>query len=235
MTFAEQLTDAMKSLLSATYEAGKAAARPGPNLLNYVSTSWSGNFASMFYRVQFPDGYEIELDIPNAPQKLDQMFRLAAGFRKLSFIVPTDTAYSACYFVSGSSSGTSALEELALPCGIKFSNFEKFALYDKKLKSITFLGGSDGKVGIDLSESTSNDSCFMDCPELEEIRFEPNTITLSLYFKQSTKLSDESIASIVNGLATVTETQDLSLHATVINNLTPEQMTAIANKNWQVI
>jgi hypothetical protein len=51
---------------------------------------------------------------------------------------------------------------------------------------------------------------------------------------KSPVLSDESIQSIVDGLAPITNTKTLTLHADVKAKLTNEQLTTITNKKWSV-
>lgn len=232
MSIAEKLTtiaENQQKVYNAGYAAGQTAGGGGadPNLLNYLSANWSGNFNTMFYQAKFPDGYEIVLDIPNAPANISSMFRVTSGLRKLTFIVPTTKAYAADYFIFGSSSGSSSIEELVLPPGVKFSNFFCFAQNSRKLKTI--------EGAINLSESSSNKGCFQECLALEEVRFVEGTIKTTFYAKQSSNLSDDTIDSLVKGLGQADALQDLSLHTTVINKLTAEQITTIANKNWQVI
>lgn len=231
VTIAGNVPNVYKNGYDVGYAAGQEAGGGGvvgPNLLNYVSANWTGNFNSMFHNAKFPDGYEVTLDITNAPKNISSMFRVTVGLRKLTFIVPADEgAYAADYFLFGSSSGTSTIEELVLPDGIQFSKFTSFALNSRKLRTI------DG--AIDLSESTSNENCFGNCPELIDVQFVESTIKSSLYIKQSPNLSADTIDSLVKGLTTADTLQDLSLHSTVINKLTPEQRAIILNNNFQAI
>lgn len=69
-------------------------------------------------------------------------------------------------------------------------------------------------------------------PKLTEIRFVPNTLSESIKFAQSSLLSNESVQSIIDGLATVTTTCTLTLHETVKAKLTDEQKNTITAKGW---
>ena len=71
---------------------------------------------------------------------------------------------------------------------------------------------------------------------LKEVRFVPNTIPLGLSFKPCPLLSNESIQSIIDGLADLTggTAQTLTVHQDVRNKLTTEQLDQIANKNWLI-
>ena len=68
------------------------------------------------------------------------------------------------------------------------------------------------------------------CTELREIRFVSGTIKLSLDFGNCSKLSAQSIQSIIDGLATVTTAQTLTLNSAII--LTDEQKATITAKGW---
>lgn len=76
-------------------------------------------------------------------------------------------------------------------------------------------------------------SVFNNTPNLKEIRFVDETIGLSITFN-SAVLSDESIQSIIDGLATVTTAQKLTLHASVVARLTEKQYNTIFEKNWNI-
>lgn len=223
MTIAERLTQTMEPLLDAVYAAGK--------LTDTYYLPGSLPFKEMFYKAAFPTGYCLTIKTETAPNSLQSMFRVCTGLQKLTMDIPTSQALDGSYFVMGSSNVTSALEELVLPDGIKFSNFICFAQAAKNLQTIT---GS-----IDLSESTSNDSCFVSCIELTEVRFVGQSITKSIYFKQSSKLSNDSIYSIVSGLADLTgqTTQTLTVHATVKSRIEELGLDSVIayDKNWTLV
>lgn len=89
---------------------------------------------------------------------------------------------------------------------------------------------------LDLSSSTNNRNFVQYCHNLEYIRIVPNTIKYSVSFAQSSKLSDESVQSIIDGLADSGGTaQTLTLHATVGDKLTDEQKATITAKNWTLV
>lgn len=84
----------------------------------------------------------------------------------------------------------------------------------------------------DLTNCTKTTNCFYDCISLETVRFKANTIPVSLSLSSSPLLSDASIQSIIDGLATVETTQTLTLHADVKAKLTETQIATITGKNW---
>jgi hypothetical protein len=218
MTIAEKLTRA-KADLDAAY------------LTDTYYLPGSLNFRLMFYKTAFPVGYNLTLNIATAPASLAEVFRVVTGLEKLTIKVPTDTAYPADYFALGPSSGNSTLKELTFPDGIKFSSFINFCNQCVRLQKV------NGR--IDLSSSTSNAACFDNCPELVDVRFMPGTITKSLTFNKSSNLSDESIRSIVSGLADLTgqTTQTLTVHATVKSRIVALGLEGVItdDKNWTLV
>ena len=82
---------------------------------------------------------------------------------------------------------------------------------------------------LDISLVTMTSNAFA-CDNLREIRFVPETIKRTLDFGRCKKLSAQSIQSIIDGLATVTATQTLTLNSAII--LTDEQKASITAKGW---
>lgn len=80
--------------------------------------------------------------------------------------------------------------------------------------------------------TTTNYSSFTNCKKLKNISFVENTIKIAINFPDSPLLTDESIQSIINGLATVSTAQTLTFHKDVKAKLKTEQLTTITNKNW---
>ena len=68
------------------------------------------------------------------------------------------------------------------------------------------------------------------CDNLTEIRFVSETITLSLNFNRCSKLSAQSVQSIIDGLATVTTAQTLTFNKAIV--LTDAQKATITAKGW---
>lgn len=87
---------------------------------------------------------------------------------------------------------------------------------------------------LDFSSATSVLSMFNASIGLVEVRFKENTLKLSISLAQSNLLSDESIQSIIDGLADLTgqTAQTITFHADVKAKLTEEQIATITSKNW---
>lgn len=88
---------------------------------------------------------------------------------------------------------------------------------------------------LDLSslEANSYNHTFKQATKLVEVRIVPSTIFIDIVFL-SQKLSEESIQSIIDGLADLTETsaKTLTFYATIRDNLTETQIATITSKNW---
>lgn len=87
---------------------------------------------------------------------------------------------------------------------------------------------------LDFSECTACTIWLNGCGKLQDVSFVPNTIKISINFSPSPLLTKESIQSIIDGLADLTDsdTQTLTLRATVGAKLTDEQKATITAKNW---
>lgn len=83
----------------------------------------------------------------------------------------------------------------------------------------------------DLSSATNLSGAFTG-QHLRIITFKPETIHISITFYNASHLTDESIQSIINGLAQAETAQTLTLHSTVKAKLTEEQIAAINEKGW---
>lgn len=88
--------------------------------------------------------------------------------------------------------------------------------------------------GLDLSSATNLASMFASCSNLKNITFVENSIKINFNLGSSSLLSDESIQSLINGLATVETAQNLTIHNDVATKLTDEQKATISSKNWNI-
>lgn len=87
---------------------------------------------------------------------------------------------------------------------------------------------------LDFSSQTSVGGVFGACNSLEDVRIVEGSIKKTFYFTQSSKLTAESIQSIIDGLATVETAQTLTLHKDVKAKLTQTQLDTITGKNWSL-
>jgi len=206
MTLAEKLT-AVAENVPKVYDAGKGwvfahMARPD----------------GLFYKTAFPAGTSLRISLAATGGTLTEMFRLCTGLEVLE-LTPPDISCKVNYFIYSSD-----IRLLRLTGYLRVSDFTNFATRCSALEEIEGV--------IDLTESSSNEGCFGSCPQLREVRFTPESIKLSISFKQSDQLSADTVASIVAGLATVAETQTLTFHDAVKATLTDDQTALITAKNW---
>lgn len=89
--------------------------------------------------------------------------------------------------------------------------------------------------GLDLSGATNLASMFASCSNLKNITFVENSIKINFNLGSSSLLSNESIQSLINGLATVETAQNLTIHNDVATKLTDEQKATISSKNWNIV
>lgn len=77
---------------------------------------------------------------------------------------------------------------------------------------------------------------FSGNPLLEEIRFAAGGIANSFDIAYSSKLSDKSIQSVIDGLADCTglTTRIIYFHTTVVKKLTEKQLKQVSSKNWSI-
>lgn len=160
--------------------------------------------------------------------------------------------------ISNTFYGCSSLEEVsliniperAIDCSSLFSlapniipDKIKKITFSPKLKVTRITLGFNGRYSLqtivgelDFSECESNQQInpFNGCTSLIEVRFTPESIKQNLSFTQSSQLSDESIQSILDGLANVTETRTLTLHSEVYAKLTEEQKQSATDKGWTI-
>lgn len=98
-----------------------------------------------------------------------------------------------------------------------------------------FYGSSDIETirKITVSENTVFSAPFNNCYALKNITF-GGTIGKDISFASSSLLTVESVQSIIDHLANLTDgtAQVLTLHADVKAKLTEEQIATITNKNW---
>ena len=175
--------------------------------------------------VSFQEGYEITLNVPNITVAY-QTFRDVKGLKKLKLKGNEGNRVVEIYgFLWSSDVQTLDLTEF----NAKVGNAQYMCNYCTDLESI--LGE------IDFSECTNVGSAFYRCDNLVTLTPKANTIKLSISFASSSKLSDLSIQSIIDGLADLTggTQQTLTLHSKSGVKLTEEQKTTITAKNWELV
>ena len=85
----------------------------------------------------------------------------------------------------------------------------------------------------DVSKVTEMGGAFNACPELVNFKA-PKNISVNIAIDSSTKLSHDSLMSVINNLATVTETKTFSLTKAIFAKLSEEDKAIATNKGWIV-
>ena len=176
-----------------------------------------------YFGMDFPPGYELTLNMPN--NRSTSYYNVLAnrkGLKKFKLISPVISNVNGLNMFQNCQD----LEEIDFTdAHLKFSTMQQMFYGCKKLKRI------DGD--LDLSLCTNIDNAFVWPEHLKEIRFAEGSIKISISFSWCRSLSAESVQSIIDGLATVTETKTVTFNSAV--TVTPEQIAAAQAKNWTVV
>ena len=142
-------------------------------------------------------------------------FMSAVNLERIDFYIANPfTSHNGCF------RGTRKLKYIK---GINMSNSKNMGL---------MFSGSGIEIieePLDISNVTQTLNAFA-CDNLTEIRFVSSTIKVNIDFSRCAKLSAQSIQSIIDGLATVTTAQTLTLNSTIV--LTDAQKASITAKGW---
>lgn len=232
MSIAEKLTTIAENVQK-VYEAGQQAGSgfdydevynegyadgvaSVPNVIEYAR-----QFYGTFFNANFPENYELSINIPNVT-RMDSCFQQATGIIKL--IVKGNNENNIINVAGAFRINT--LEVLDLTdfdatfgdCNLCFYN-------NSNMREI--------KGTINLANAINTARMFDDCPLLEEVRFSENSIKLATTFVKSSNLSADTIQSIIDGLATVTTAETLTLNSNIV--LTDEQKSTIETKGWTLV
>lgn len=161
------------------------------------------------------------INVSNNQQCMGQMFYYNLGVEKVILNMPDVSQYMNSTF-----SNAGNLEEVVLEFSTK--NIKDYASSFANCKKLIKINGV-----LDFSSATNVSYMFASCADLKEVTFKPNTLSLSISLKGSSKLSADSIQSIIDGLATVETAQTLTLNKAIA--LTDEQKAQIYAKNWTLV
>lgn len=191
----------------------------GRELLLYATS-----LSSMFKKATFPENSKLTLNIPNCLD-LNATFNQTKNIKELK-LISNNEALMSFYFT---------FQDNIMIEVIDISEFspkiERFYSAFTGNANLVEIRGE-----IDLSETIDHTNNFTYLGKLQEVRFKANTAKASFGFRDSSKLSNESVQSIINGLADLTgaSAQTLTLHTTVKAKLTEAQIAAITSKNWNL-
>ena len=184
------------------------------------------------YNVRFnSDAWADEETIINIPtlSSITELFYNVQFSKIKKLTIKSDTpiaiATNALFAPMG---GSAILETLVLEC-----DFSQCTKYDNWLMRQSKLKRIEGQP-FDFSGATGISSFAPYCYEIEYFRVVPNTIKLSFKINHCSKLDNDTVQSIIDGLFDLTgdTAQTLTLHADVKEKLTETQIANITSKNW---
>ena len=191
---------------------------PNATNIGLAFSEWDSN--------SIPMVEEIIVNAPNVSNSVkdntDSVFGMNKCIEKVVLNIPNETKYLYKAFTNCSAS------EIVLNFSTK-----NVVQYDYAFRQCSGLKKIIGV--LDFSSATNVTNMFLSCTNLEEVTFAPNTLSISISLANSSKLSTESVQSIIDGLATVETAQNLTLHTSVFDKLTEEQFLTIQAKNWNVL
>lgn len=224
MSLAEQVVNALKTDFDEVYQAGVEKGKAGSvDWLEYATCMYN-----LFRQTQFEENTELVINFgtkTNASYdalSFNQTFMRALGLKAVKIKTRekgfTLSAPNMFYSVT-------SIESIDFSdCEPMFSNIAGAFFVCKNLKSVF------GK--LDVKNCTSFANFVKGCGALEDIDFVEESIKADISFAQSPLLSDTSIQSIIDGLATVETQHTITFHADVKAKLTEEQKATISAKNW---
>lgn len=174
------------------------------NIIDCSGLTQSGNFSNSFYGCSCIEELNF-INLPDYAIVADSMFSLSPN------IIPDK------------------LKTVSFSPKFKLSNAT--LLFNGRISLEEVIGELDFS-GITAVNVQSNP--FNGCTSLAEIRFTKESIKYNLSFTQSSQLSDESIQSILDGLANVSTTRTLALNSAVYVKLTEEQKQSATDKGWTI-
>lgn len=189
------------------------------------------NLRMAFNEVVFPIDTELVFDVPNLQTDMTYLLRAAKNVKKVTLICDN------WQYASDESQSVSMHQAFTYIYELETIDMTRFNVFlgDCRLMASAYslreiLGN------LNLSRARLIYDAF-NTQNLETIRIVPGTAKLQLGFSNCSKLTDESIQSIIDGLADLTgqAAQTVTFHATVGAKLTDEQKATITAKNWTLV
>lgn len=180
----------------------------------------------MFEEVSFPDGTELVIEMPNfgvgnSEQMMLRCFNNATGLKSIK-LKCNDNGLARSFVMAFA--GCRTVETIDLSeFPVRIMNASQLFNYCESLVEII--------CELDITGSGC-DYAFNFCKKLKEVRFKSQCIGNSISFNVSTMLSDASIQSIIDGLATVETAKTIAFAKVVKDKLTEAQISQITSKNW---
>lgn len=201
--------------------------------LNVDTSSWrtlNNTFRNCYFLTKINEGNIVDCRSING--RMSNAFYGCSNIKEVTFInipdfdipVPVDSIFSLAPNII-----PDKIEKVTFSPKIKTNNARLMFNGRNSLKYI--IGELDF---LAITDTDGINSAFNGCTSLIEVRFTPESIKQNLSFTQSSQLSDESIQSILDGLANVSTTRTLSLNSAVYAKLTEEQKQSATDKGWTI-
>ena len=191
---------------------------------------YAKNLSSFMRLAQIPENTEYTLYLPKCENLEEFMFNVKnlkhIRFTALNAIGAT--FLKRCFF------SCSNLEEVCFDLGVEdgfeysyvlCGSFNGFVSNCSKLKRVEAV--------FDVYDVEEDSISIAGCKELEEIFFADYSIAVNFSIKDSTKLSQKSVRSIVEGLVDTEEPRTLTLNSAI--NLSDEQKARINSRGWSLV
>ena len=221
-----ETVDLLQYVTSASQLFLKATSFPSKAVVNLPNATTIYQAFAQWNTKPIPIVEELTVNAPNITVNnrqgcMGQMFYLNNGVEKVILNVPDEIQYMENTF-----SNCGILEEVVLNFSTKnITSYVSAFANNRTLKRILGV--------LDFSSATNVSYMFASCADLKEVTFKPNTLSLSISLSGSSKLSADSIQSIIDGLATVETAQTLTLAKAI--GLTDEQKSTINSKGWTLV
>ena len=213
LTTQDALIEQIKTALQ-----GKASG--GEDYFKYIWT-----LAGLFQEAAFPENTKLTMYLPNLKDNNGANFLYnASGVTEVKLIADSIGGYSSNSMFRSKSLKTVDIEEFKA----QFGNMTMMFYYAENLVSI---------IGeLDFSITTSVSNIFIGCRSLVNLKFKPLSLSMTMSLRDPSLLSDESIQSIIDGLADLTggTSQTLRVHKDVKARIEANSvwLEAITSKNW---
>lgn len=214
------LTTAVSSLVDGYGGSG------GEDFVKFITS-----LRQLFYKATITEIDDLQLNVPNLGvihnnikhYNIASIIEETRGVKKLSII--KDTFEDGIMDINAFAKSNTTIEEISFNGKrIILSEVTSAFTYASNLKKINAI--------LDCSSAKTLTGMFARTSNIETVAFYPDSIFVNLDMSNAEFLSDDSIQSIIDGLATVETAQTLTLHAAVKAKLTEEQIATITSKNW---
>ena len=196
----------------------------GDDLFQYAT-----NADFLFNGATFPDGYELTLNLPNIAESANRLVRFSKGLKKVTLKGNKNNNAIGLQYAFDSAKPLEIVDATEWGAGGLKPTYFNSAFSSSPVHTI--LGE------IDCSALVNVNGTFSSALALKEIRIKAGTLARALSLGHSSLLSDESIQSIIDGLADLSgqTAQTITFHPSIVSGrLTDEQRLQILYKNWNV-